>query len=92
MQCYLFQATSKKNENHSRLLATVPILDFWGPTTVLPAGGGGMKGWMKFVRVSLMFHFESRSWKALEKQYLSRGSVYTFNSAPPPPPNSTDWS
>ncbi len=40
-------------------------------------GGGvvGLKEWMyAFVRVSL--RFESRSWKALEKQYLFRGLVH----------------
>ncbi len=57
----------------------VQILDFWGPYAKLCCcrlGGGGFvqkNGCNAFVHVSL--HLESRSRKALEKQYLFRGSV-----------------
>ncbi len=50
----------------------VPILDIWGPYAKLCPGGGGGDGWDAFVRVSL--RLESHSRKALEKQYLFRGS------------------
>ncbi len=44
--------------------------------TVLPVGVGWKNEWNVFVRVSL--HFESRSRKALEKQYLFWYIRYSF--------------
>ncbi len=55
-------------------LHPVPILDFRGPYAKLCRGGERMDATNAFVHVSL--HLESRSRKALEKQYLFRSSVH----------------
>ncbi len=54
------------------VVTPVPILDLWGPYAKLCRGGVCENGWDAFVRVSRCL--ESRSQKALEKQYLFRGS------------------